>query len=92
MFLYIDGLKIGEAHQVNFQDNARVKRRGKGRPAKLSSQDIQSDGREDDFMSFNSESGPVSSISFASIMEEETVKKTGAYNSEEKKAGTGGEC
>lgn len=92
LFLYKDGLKIGEARQVNFQDNARVKRRGKGRPAKLKSPDIQSDGREDDFLNLNSESGPVSSISFTSIMEEKTVKISDSDNCNEKKAGTGGEC
>jgi hypothetical protein len=32
VFLYQDGLKIGEARQVNFFANAQLKRKGAGRP------------------------------------------------------------
>lgn len=34
VFLYRDGKMVGEARQVNFHDNARVKRKGPGRPKK----------------------------------------------------------
>lgn len=64
VFLCKDGQKIGEARQVNFQDNARVKRKGRGRPVKQEIED-------------SSEGVPVSSISFAGIMKDETVKPGG---------------
>lgn len=32
VFLFEDGLKIGEAHQVNFNDNTHAKRKKRGRP------------------------------------------------------------
>lgn len=32
LLLYKDGLKVGEARQVNFWDNSKVKRKGPGRP------------------------------------------------------------
>jgi hypothetical protein len=38
LLLYRDGQKVGEAHQVNFHDNSKVKRRGPGRPLALSQQ------------------------------------------------------
>jgi len=34
LFLYQDGIKVGEARQVNFYDNVHIKRKGRGRPAK----------------------------------------------------------
>lgn len=32
LLLYKDGMKVGEASHVNFQENSRVKRKGRGRP------------------------------------------------------------
>lgn len=39
ILLFKDGIKVGEARQVNFIDNAYVKRKGQGRPAKAEPQD-----------------------------------------------------
>jgi len=35
LLLYRDGRKVGEARQVNFHDNSKVKRKRRGRPATL---------------------------------------------------------
>lgn len=39
IFLYRDGHKVGEARQVNFHDNSKVKRKRPGRPPGLSNQE-----------------------------------------------------
>jgi transposase InsO family protein len=59
VFLYQDGIKVGKARQVNFHDNAHVKRKGRGRPAKDPEERAPAPG------------APVASISFTSLLAEE---------------------
>ena len=40
VFLYRNGKKVGKARQVNFHDNARVKRKGPGRPKKQPGEEL----------------------------------------------------
>ncbi len=63
IFLYHEGKKVGEARQVNFHDNAHVKRKGPGRPAN-DNRDIFVDSSQETIVI-----SPKSSnhISFASI-------------------------
>ncbi len=63
ILLYHEGKKVGEARQVNFHDNAHMKRKGPGRPAR---------DKSEDFIDISQETPKVSSkrvnhISFASI-------------------------
>ena len=67
LFLFRDGLKVGEARQVNFHDNSHVKRKGPGRPSEgLKEQGLRSSNP------LESVSAQVSSISFASFREEKS--------------------
>jgi len=69
LFLFRDGLKVGEARQVNFHDNSYVKRKGPGRPSEvLKEQGLRSSNPSE------SVSAQVSSISFASFREEKSSK------------------
>lgn len=72
LLLYKDGIKIAEARQVNFQDNAHVKRKGPGRP--------QSTVCEQPTPEQNTSKTLPPSISFASLTEKDTtikIKKAG---------------
>lgn len=60
LLLFKDGSKVSEARQVNFHDNAHVKRRGPGRPV------ISADEPTED--SVSSVATPAPSISFASLL------------------------
>ncbi|ABO51739.1 hypothetical protein Dred_3237 [Desulforamulus reducens MI-1] len=42
ILLYRDGMKVGEARQVNFFDNARAKRKGRGRQSQSSQELLES--------------------------------------------------
>jgi putative transposase len=71
LLLYRDGQKVGEAHQVNFHDNSKVKRRGPGRPSALLQQkqlnavkDLESDSAK----------LPATTISFANLKDVEISK------------------
>ncbi len=64
LLLYRDGLKVGEARQVNFYDNSKVKRRGPGRPPGLSPKEqLKTVGALEQVVS----NPPVTSISFARL-------------------------
>ncbi len=69
LLLYTDGLKVGEARQVNFQDNSRVKRPGRGRPPRASS---ESPDKHEDQLPAVAEA--VQAISFSSLMDREDSK------------------
>lgn len=60
ILLYHEGKKVGEARQVNFRDNAHVKRKGPGRPTNDCTKDFIGISRETACESSNH-------ISFASI-------------------------
>lgn len=68
LLLYRDGCKVGEARQVNFYDNSKVKRKGPGRPPGLSLKEQL--GPIAPVVS----KLPVVSISFASLDNEEPPK------------------
>lgn len=63
ILLYHEGKKVGEARQVNFHDNAHVKRKGPGRPANAKRENFTESSKETTALT------PESSncISFASI-------------------------
>lgn len=65
ILLYRDGHKVGEARQVNFYDNSKVKRKRPGRPARLSEQEDLETLAEP-----TNQRLPVNSISFANIDED----------------------
>lgn len=70
--LYQDGQKVGEARQVNFLENSKVKRKGPGRPVKdtsLKDQDLTEFTRDTNTTSSNPNS---STISFSNIMAKDT--------------------
>lgn len=71
ILLYHEGKKVGEARQVNFHDNAHVKRKGPGRPAKNSRENFIESSTETIVIA------PESSnyISFASISQEASESK-----------------
>ena len=71
LLLYKDGLKVGEARQVNFQDNSRVKRKGRGRPPKAV---ILTSEKKEPALSTTL---PTPSLSFASIMDGQDEEKEG---------------
>lgn len=75
ILLYHEGKKISEARQVNFHDNAHVKRKGPGRPE-----------RNHNEASINSAEKPVklasvavNRISFANIADEKIHEDGGEY-------------
>ena len=70
LLLYKDGLKVGEARQVNFQDNSHVKRKGKGRPPKSETRTLE---RTEPLAI----TLPTPSLSFASIMDDQCEGKEG---------------
>jgi len=63
ILLYHEGKKVGEARQVNFHDNAHVKRKGPGRPARVKPEDFIDTGNETKNVSDES----YNHISFTSI-------------------------
>jgi putative transposase len=72
LLLYKDGLKVGEARQVNFQDNSRIKRKGKGRPK---TEGINPGTAE--ALSITTTVLPAQTISFASMMDNQSDEKEG---------------
>lgn len=62
--LYKEGLKVGEARQVNLYENSHVKRKGPGRPVKETSQKVLNHLPE-----IKAPSSNPSPISFSNIME-----------------------
>lgn len=71
LLLYRDGCKIGEARQVNFYDNSRIKRRGPGRPSGLlPKEQLKTEKPLEPVIS----QYPVTSISFARLKDEELPK------------------
>ena len=72
LLLYKDGLKVGEARQVNFQENSRVKRKGRGRPPKAET--IKTDKEEHSSIATDA---PTQSLSFASMMNDNDTGKKG---------------
>lgn len=71
LLLYKDGLKVGEARQVNFQDNSHVKRKGKGRPPKAET--LTLDNTQPGLVT----SGSAPSLSFANLMDSHNGEKEG---------------
>jgi putative transposase len=65
VFIYIDDKKAGEAMQINFHDNAHMKRRG--RPVHSSGQPV--DAPDMDTLAEDAMFMPKQTISFAAIME-----------------------
>jgi hypothetical protein len=72
LLLFRDGTKVGEARQVNFIDNSKVKRKGQGRPVKIDPQNA------DQSIEKQLSDTPSSSLSFVSLIsnDPETVPVT----------------
>ena len=71
ILLYHEGKKVGEARQVNFHDNAHVKRKGPGRPMNDSRKDYTEISKEP--LEFDNKSS--NHISFANISKEINSKE-----------------
>jgi transposase InsO family protein len=73
VLLYREGLKVGEARQVDFTVNAGLKRRGRGRPAGKDRPPLQLPGEVNLPHADNPFPAPAPSVSFAAILTPEDV-------------------
>lgn len=71
IFLYHEGKKVGEAKQVNFHDNAHVKRKGPGRPVNNRRENLMESSQ--DVIAITSKSS--NHISFASLSKADPREK-----------------